>query len=64
MKNLIMRNCNVCGKKIKVNIYPNRKYRGGHYFGKIKTEKNKKVEYWECPACYYGHWYKKKHNKK
>lgn len=55
IKKHIIRNCVVCGKKIKVIIYSNRKYRGGHYFGKMNTEKNKKVEYWECPACYYGY---------
>lgn len=52
-KDKIIRDCVVCGKKIKVIIYSNRKYRGGHYFGKVNIEKNKKVEYWECPACYY-----------
>ncbi|OIO74368.1 MAG: hypothetical protein AUJ85_05755 [Elusimicrobia bacterium CG1_02_37_114] len=56
----IDKNCVVCDKKITVTVYQNRKYRGGHYFGKIKTEKNKMFEYWECPKCYYGDWYKKK----
>lgn len=63
IKQQIIRNCVVCGKKITITIYPDEKYKGGHYFGKIKTEKNKKVEYWECSACYYGDWYKKKYGK-
>jgi len=50
----IDKNCVVCDKKITVTVYQNRKYRGGHYFGKIKTEKNKMFEYWECPKCYWN----------
>ena len=39
----------VCGEQIKVLIYKDRTYRGGHYFFKIKD-----AEYWECPKCYWG----------
>jgi hypothetical protein len=57
--------CVVCGKDIKVFLYPDRSYRGGHYFGKIslptkqKAEEGisspgKKAEYWECPKCYWN----------
>ena len=37
----IVRQCSICGKDAKVTVYKNRKYRGGHYFGKIPlfTEK-------------------------
>ena len=59
-KEKIIKDCVVCGKKIKVTIYPNGKYRGGHYFGEISTGKNKQVEYWECPACYYDYCKQKK----
>ncbi|MEK7501833.1 MAG: hypothetical protein AAB629_02825 [Patescibacteria group bacterium] len=27
--------CSICGKHMKVIIYTDRSYRGGHYFGKI-----------------------------
>ena len=56
--------CTVCGEEIKVILYQDRSYRGGHYFGKMslpteqEIEKNisssgKPVEYWECPKCYW-----------
>lgn len=45
--NRLKRTCAVCGKEIKVNIYKDRSYRGGHYFGKmeipIRKGKYKKV---------------------
>ncbi|MBI3384766.1 hypothetical protein HY030_01065 [Candidatus Gottesmanbacteria bacterium] len=41
--------CVVCGKKIKVILYKDRTYYGGHYFGRIL----KMAEYWECPKCYW-----------
>jgi ribosomal protein L23 len=46
--------CVVCGKKIKVILYKDRTYRGGHYFGKILS--CGKDEYWECPRCYWKGW--------
>lgn len=27
--------CSICGKKMKVILYDDRSYRGGHFFGKI-----------------------------
>lgn len=40
--------CSICGKKIKVILYKNKTYRGGHYFGKIplcsKKEINKSLK--------------------
>jgi len=40
--------CAVCGRKIKVIVYKDRTYRGGHYFGKIplytKEELNKALK--------------------
>ena len=32
----IEKSCVCCGRKIKVILYQNRSYRGGHYFGKIQ----------------------------
>lgn len=29
------RKCAVCGKKLEIKVYKNRKYEGGYYFGKI-----------------------------
>lgn len=40
----------MCGKSLKLILYGDKTYRGGHYFGKIK----RKDEYWECPKCYWG----------
>ena len=75
----IKRKCLVCGKKISVTVYRDRRYRNGHYFGVVAfpingsgeykrlrtsrlagkritiakwTGKERKVEYWECDACY------------
>lgn len=42
------RHCAVCGEKLTIIIYPNKNYKGGHYFGKVKLGKTKKAEYWEC----------------
>lgn len=44
-KRTIKRTCVVCGKKIAIVVNPDRSYSGGHYFGKIPTEKDE-VEYW------------------
>ena len=46
--------CVCYGKVIKVILYEDKTYRGGHYFGKMKLGKTKKPEYWECPKCYWG----------
>ncbi|GEM_PF-4613011 len=54
MKKQIIRNCTVCGKKIKVTVYPDRKYRGGHYFGEIKTEKTKRLSTGNVPYVTMG----------
>lgn len=29
------KSCSVCGKSVRVIIYSDKSYRGGHYFGKI-----------------------------
>lgn len=34
-KKIINRQCSVCGKEIKVILYKDGKYRGGHYFGDL-----------------------------
>lgn len=52
MKTIVERltkTCVICGRNLKVIIYSDRSYRGGHYFGKII----KSAEYWECPKCYW-----------
>jgi len=48
--------CVACGKEIKVILYQDRSYRGGHYFGKmsLSAKQGKKAEYWECPKCYWN----------
>jgi len=48
----LQKTCAVCGAKIKVTLYEDRTYHGGHYFGNILAN-NKYVEYWECPKCYW-----------
>ncbi|MFA4975386.1 MAG: hypothetical protein WC839_02945 [Candidatus Paceibacterota bacterium] len=55
IKERIERFCVICGKKIKVILYNNRSYRGGHYFKfGDKRPKDPQKEYWECPKCYRG----------
>lgn len=46
------RNCAICAKNMAIIVYPNKTYKGGHFFGKIEIGKNKKAEYWECNKCY------------
>jgi hypothetical protein len=48
--------CAICGRKINLFLYQDRSYRGGHYFGKVSlsVKQGKKVEYWECPKCYWN----------
>jgi len=40
--------CSLCGKKIHVIVYSNKKYRGGHFFGRMpmyhKTEMRKAMK--------------------
>lgn len=33
--------CSICDKKMRVIFYRNRRYRGGHYFGKIHIHSKK-----------------------
>jgi hypothetical protein len=54
IKDRIERFCVVCGKKIKIILYTDHRYRSGHYFVFGKKPKNLKLEYWECPKCYRG----------
>lgn len=47
--------CVICGKGIKVFLYPDKSYRGGHFFGRMNLGRGRtKAEYWECPKCYWG----------
>ena len=48
------RHCVVCGKKLNIIVYLDKTYKGGHFFGKIELDNNKKAEYWECNKCYYN----------
>jgi hypothetical protein len=41
IKKRVNKNCAVCGNKIKVIIYTDKSYRGGHYFGKIPLHTKK-----------------------
>lgn len=50
----ITRQCAVCGNKIAVKVFDDKKYIGGHYFGDLLASKNEKMEYWECNECYHG----------
>ncbi|MEK7471296.1 MAG: hypothetical protein AAB623_01445 [Patescibacteria group bacterium] len=53
IKDRIERSCVVCGKKIKIILYNDYSYRGGHYFAfGDKKPKDPKKEYWECSKCY------------
>ncbi|MBI4652713.1 hypothetical protein HY750_00450 [Candidatus Kuenenbacteria bacterium] len=55
IKDRLERSCVVCGKKIKIILYTNFSYRGGHYFSNgNKKPKDSNLEYWECPKCYRG----------
>src|SRR3989344_6277023 len=47
----LKRTCAVCGNSITIDLHPNRKYSGGHYFGELSID-NKKIEYWECNRCF------------
>lgn len=42
-------NCSLCSGEIEVTIFPNKRYIGGHCFGKVTDEK---FEYWECNKCF------------
>ena len=54
LKEKICRECVACGKEIKVTLYNDRTYRGGHFFGDIGLRiGRKKAEYWECPKCFW-----------
>ena len=32
----IIRNCLVCGKELRITVYDDRTYEGGHFFGNLK----------------------------
>lgn len=36
--------CAICGRKMKVILYKDRSYRGGHYFGKIPLYHKKELD--------------------
>ena len=45
---ILSKKCSTCGRSMRVIVYKDRTYRGGHYFGKIplykKTELNKAIK--------------------
>jgi len=43
------------GKPMRIIIYEDGTYRGGHYFDMGKDWEKKHGEYWECPSCYWGY---------
>lgn len=36
--------CSICGKKIHLTLYPNKTYRGGHFFGRIPLYHKKELQ--------------------
>lgn len=62
VRKVITRRCSVCGKELKIVVYEDGTYEGGHYFGNLKklvkeygtydsTIPNEEYEYWECNEC-------------
>lgn len=45
--------CVCCSREIKVILYKDKTYRGGHYFFDLPIKNGAKAEYWECPKCYW-----------
>lgn len=43
IKKYLIKACVCCGRKIKVILYKNKSYRGGHYFGKIPLHTKKEI---------------------
>ena len=53
IKDRLDRKCVICGRQIRVTLYTDNTYRGGHYFSfEDKKPKNPTLEYWECATCY------------
>lgn len=48
---IMIRSCAICSAEIIVHRLPNRRYKGGNYFGRIGAGKEK-CEYWECDKCF------------
>lgn len=43
IKDRLEKDCSVCGGKIKIVLYKDRSYRGGHYFSKIPLVSKKEM---------------------
>ena len=43
----IIRNCSVCGRELRITVYEDGRYDGGHYFGKIPVPKGAVVSEWK-----------------
>jgi hypothetical protein len=52
IKKRLLKSCSICERKINLISYADKTYRGGHFFGKF-TIRKKRIEYWECPPCYW-----------
>lgn len=53
IKKRLSKSCSICERNIRLVCYHDGSYRGGHYFGKFTIHK-KRIEYWECPRCYWN----------
>ena len=40
----LAKKCSICSKSMRVIVYKNRAYRGGHYFGKIPLYKKAELQ--------------------
>jgi hypothetical protein len=45
IKGRLEKECAVCGRKVRVILYNDRSYRGGHYFGKIPFYKKGAINF-------------------
>lgn len=43
IKERLDKSCSICGKKMKVVLYDDKSYRGGHYFGKVPLHTKKEL---------------------
>lgn len=43
IKDRLVKECSICGKKFKLILYVDSSYRGGHYFGKLPISTKKEL---------------------
>ena len=51
----LVKSCACCGKQVKVFVYKNNTYRGGHYFGKIPLHSEEAIG--EAVKAGFNPWY-------